>query len=305
MSGTSASVFVAAAGAKDYDHITSRDLDSQSKHRATGGGSALFANRISHFFNLHGPSMFIDTACSGSLNALHLACQSLRTGESKLSLVGASSVIATPEAFMIPLSNGGFLSPDGICHSFDSRANGYARGEGFATVVLKTVEQAIEDGDMIRAVIRATGVSSDGRTPSITQPNPQAQADLIRQTYASAGCDLSSTDFFEAHGTGTKAGDPVEARVISEVFGERLEHPMIVGACKSNIGHTEAASGLASVIKSVLMLETGLIPPNIWFEKLNPDIEERFLEVRYILSHILTCLVQGKGDGRYVMERGV
>ena len=173
---------------------------------------------------------------------------------------------------MIPLSNAGFLSPDGICYSFDHRANGYSRGEGFATIILKPLARAIREGDAVRAVIRGTGVNAGGRTPSVSQPSAKAQLNLIHQTYASAGCDLDSTQFFESHGTGTVVGDPIEAQVISEAFENRPQQSMIVGAVKTNIGHLEAASGLASIIKCVMMLESGLIPPNIWFEKLNPEI---------------------------------
>ena len=180
-----------------------------------------------------------------------------------------------PDTIMMPLSNLNFLSPDSRCYSFDHRANGYSRGEGFGVVIIKLLSDAVRDGDTIRAVIRATGSNQDGRTPGITQPSKSAQEALIRKTYSSAGLDLRSTRFFEAHGTGTAVGDPIEAAAISAVFkNERsTDEPLLVGAVKSNIGHLEGASGLASLIKTVMVLENGLIPPNIWFERPHPSIK--------------------------------
>ena len=167
-----------------------------------------------------------------------------------------------------------FLGPDSVSYSFDHRANGYARGEGFGIVIVKRLSDALRDGDTIRAVIRATGVNQDGRTPGITQPSSKAQEALIRETYNRAGLDLKTTRFFEAHGTGTPIGDPLEASAIGAVFKDERsqEEPLVVGAVKSNIGHLEGASGIAGLIKSVLALEQGVIPPNIWFEKVNPKI---------------------------------
>lgn len=175
---------------------------------------------------------------------------------------------------MIPLSNLSLLSPDSKCYSFDHRANGYARGEGTAVIVLKLLSQAIQDGDLIRAVVRATGSNQDGRTPGITQPSQQAQEDLIRETYTAGGLDLRETRFFEAHGTGTPVGDPREASAISAVFHDKRsrEEPLIIGAVKPNIGHLEGAAGLAGLVKTILILEKGVIPPNIWFERPNSSI---------------------------------
>ena len=179
-----------------------------------------------------------------------------------------------PDTLMMSLSNLNFLSPDGRCYSFDHRANGYARCEGFAVVVVKLLADALQDGDTIRAVIRATGSNQDGRTPGITQPSKDAQETLIRDTYLSAGLDLKTTRFFEAHGTGTAIGDPTEAAAISAVFkAERTpDDPLFIGAVKSNIGHLEGASGLAGLIKTIMVLESGVIPPNIWFERPHPSI---------------------------------
>jgi acyl transferase domain-containing protein len=193
-------------------------------------------------------------------------------------LVCGSNLLFSPES-TAGLSNLNFLSPDGKCYSFDERANGYARGEGIVSLVIKPLSTAIQDGDTIRALIRGTGVNSDGRTPGITQPSSEAQVALIRETYRRFGLDPSLTRYFEAHGTGTAIGDPLEAKAIATVFKQRQrgrDSPMFVGALKSNIGHLEGASGLAGVIKAILVLENALIPPNIWLHRVNSAIKEEW-----------------------------
>jgi acyl transferase domain-containing protein len=186
-----------------------------------------------------------------------------------------------PETTM-SLSDLGFLSPDGTCYSFDERANGYSRGEGFGIVILKTLSAAIRDGNTIRAVVRATGSNQDGRTPSIVQPSMAAQEALIRETYQDAGLDMGKTAYVEAHATGTAIGDPTEATALGNAFKDsRLTIPhLYVGAVKSNIGHLEGASGVASVIKAVLALEKAIIPPNIWFKNLNKRIPAENLKLK-------------------------
>jgi acyl transferase domain-containing protein len=165
------------------------------------------------------------------------------------------------------------MSKDSVCYSFDERAGGYARGEGFGCLILKRLSQAIADGDTIRGVVRSTGVGQDGNTPSITSPSQTAQERLIRETYARAGLDLNETRYFEAHGTGTPVGDPCEAAAINNVFSTRTsDDPMFVGALKSNMGHPEGASGIAGVIKTILVLEKGIIPPNVYPERINPAV---------------------------------
>lgn len=187
--------------------------------------------------------------------------------------MGGCNLILSPE-MTLKLDAGGVLSPDGISYSFDHRANGYSRGEGFGAIILKRVSDAIRDGDTIRAIIRSTGVNQDGKSPGLTQPTQEAQADLIRSVYSRASLDLSLTRFFEAHGTGTIIGDSIEASAISEIFTPHRspESPLYVGALKSNVGHLEGAAGVASIIKGVLTLEKGIIPANAWFEKPNPKI---------------------------------
>lgn len=174
--------------------------------------------------------------------------------------------------FGVFMSSMSFLSPDDKCHSFDAQANGYARGEGGGFVVLKRLDKAIQDGDTIRAVIRATGSNQDGRTMGITQPSASRQEELIRSTYASAGLKFDETNYFEAHGTGTKIGDLTECSVIGSVFGPTRQHPIRVGSVKSNIGHLEGASGIASIIKTIYSLESGLIAPTHGLQKVNPRL---------------------------------
>ena len=258
----------------DYAHMMGRDPEQGAIYRATGAGTAILANRLSWFFNLKGPSVSVDTGCSASLIALHLACQSILSGESDMGLVGGCNLILDPDTVMI-MSDNGFLSPDGRSFSFDARANGYGRGEGSGVVVIKRLSDAIHDGDTIRAVIRATGSNHDGFTPGIAQPDFASQKDLIQETYRKAGLRMSETRYFEAHGTGTPVGDPIEARAIGEAFDGNItpDKPLIVTALKPNIGHLENVSGVASLIKTVLSLEKGVIPPIAGFEQLNPAIQ--------------------------------
>lgn len=185
---------------------------------------------------------------------------------------------------MHSLTNLNMLSPDGQCYSFDHRANGYSRGEGFGILVLKRVSDAVRDGNTIRGIIRSTGCNQDGNTPSITLPSSNAQEELIRETYEKAGLSLKPTRFFEAHGTGTPVGDPNEAKALGYAFRQvrTSEDPLWVGAAKSNIGHLEGASGIAGVIKAILVLEKGIIPPNTNFEKVNPKIDMEFLRIKVL-----------------------
>ncbi|KAJ5287127.1 hypothetical protein N7478_002813 [Penicillium angulare] len=256
----------------DYWDIQALDMDSLPKYAGTGTGGSILANRISWFFNLKGPSMTIDTACSSSMTAMHLACQSIRCGESDSSLVGGFGLMLLPNfgVFINPMS---FLSADDKCHTFDSAANGYARAEGGGFLVLKRLDKALHDGDTIRAVVRASGANQDGRTLGLTQPSASRQAELIRSTYASASLPLNETNYFEAHGTGTKTGDPVECSAIGAAFGPTRQNPLYVGSVKSNIGHMEGISGISSMIKAVYSLETGWIAPTHGLENLNPKIK--------------------------------
>ncbi|TLD05739.1 uncharacterized protein PgNI_08484, partial [Pyricularia grisea] len=257
----------------DYDRMTVKDLERPTTYAALGTVYSMLSNRVSWCFDFRGPSITVDTACSSSLVALHQACNSLKLHESSMAVVGGCNLIISPE-FALLLDAAGVLGPDGKSYSFDHRGNGYSRGEGFGVVVLKRLSDALRDGDVIRAVIRNSGTNSDGRSPGITQPTKAAQAALIKQVYANAGLDPSVTRFFEAHGTGTAVGDPIEASAIAEIFATHRspKSPLWVGALKSNIGHLEGAAGVAAVIKGVLTLENGVIPANTWFERKNPKI---------------------------------
>ncbi|QBZ53547.1 hypothetical protein PoMZ_09234 [Pyricularia oryzae] len=224
-------------------------------------------------WDLRGPSLTLDTACSSSLVALHLACESLRSGESDMAIVGGCNLMLGPEVFIF-FGGQGFLSPDGKSKAFDVSADGYGRGEGFAAVVLRRAQDAISNGDPIRAVIRGTACNQDGHTKGFTQPSSEAQASLITQVYAQAKLGFEATGYVEAHGTGTQTGDLQETMAISQTLSScrSAANKLLIGSVKTNIGHLEAAAGLAAVIKSVLILEHGMIPANIHFKTPNPKI---------------------------------
>ncbi|KAH8430189.1 uncharacterized protein LDX57_007859 [Aspergillus melleus] len=272
VAGSATSVF-AGAFFHDYHDSHMRDPESLPRFLMTGNGAAMASNRISHFYDLLGPSMTLDTGCSTTLTALHQACQSLKAGEADMSIVSGSNIMINPDIF-ITMGSLGLLSPDGKSYSFDSRANGYGRGEGVATVVLKRLDDALKAGDPVRAVIRETQVNQDGKTETITSPSQQAQEQLIRSCYRKAGVHPRAVQYFEAHGTGTPTGDPVEVGAIASIFqqGRSAQNPLYIGSVKTNIGHTETTSGLASVIKVVLALERGIIPPSINFESPNKSL---------------------------------
>ncbi|KAJ5142544.1 Acyl transferase/acyl hydrolase/lysophospholipase [Penicillium bovifimosum] len=272
--GTNTSCFVGSFSA-DYTDLLLRDPECVPMYQCTNSGQsrAMAANRLSYFFDLKGPSVTVDTACSGSLVALHLACQSLQRGDASTAIAAGVNLILSHE-FMSTMSMMKFLSSDGRCHTFDEKANGYARGEAAGCLILKPLAKALEDHNTIRAIIRGTGSNQDGRTAGITLPNGAAQESLIRSVYARAGLDSSETDFVEAHGTGTLAGDPIETGAIARVFGTGRppDNPVRIGSIKTNVGHLEGASGVAGVIKAVLMLENRMFLPNRNFEKINPRI---------------------------------
>ncbi|PHH91885.1 hypothetical protein CDD83_9906 [Cordyceps sp. RAO-2017] len=266
----------------DYLALQQHDLQAERRHGAMGVAASMMANRLSWFFDLKGTSFNVDSACSSSLLALHLACQDLRAGNSSMALVGGANLVFHP-GFMKLMSDANFLSVDGRCWSFDDRANGYARGEGIAVVLIKPLAHALRDGDTVRAVIRNTGSNQDGRTPGITQPNRQSQIDLIRKTYQQAGVDMGPTRFFEAHATATPVGDPIEAGAIGASFRQHRSSssPMHVGAVKANIGHLESCSGLAGLIKTILVLERGVIPPIAGLQILNRQIDAENLHLHF------------------------
>ncbi|KAK0749364.1 hypothetical protein B0T18DRAFT_427495 [Schizothecium vesticola] len=273
LQGSRTCVFVGSF-VKDYEQISMRDSQTTAPDCATGNGIAIMANRISYFFDLQGTSQTIDTGCSASLVCVHQAVNDLRSGKSDLGFAGGAGLILTPSTIM-PMTSLGFLSADGKCFTFDSRANGYGRGEGVGIVVLKRLSDAIRDNDTIRAVIRGTASNQDGHTAGITVPNPDAQVRCINAAYRDAGLDKDETAYVECHGTGTKVGDWRELKAISSALCDARpgEKAMYVGSVKPNIGHLEGSAGVAGLIKAVLIAEKGQIPPHINFENWNPDIK--------------------------------
>ncbi|KAJ5260475.1 hypothetical protein N7478_012080 [Penicillium angulare] len=272
LAGSDTSVYVGTF-TKDYSELLSADTEDVPIHYGTGTGTAIVSNRVSWFFDLRGPSVSMDTGCSSSLVALHMACQGLRTGESKISIVGGVNLILLP-GMMTAMSNQHFLSPDDTCHSFDAAANGYSRGEGASFVILKRLDKALADGDIIRGVIRNTALNQDGKTPGITVPSATSQEALIRRCYSEAGLRLDETSYVEAHGTGTPVGDPQEAAALARSLGvsHTSDDPLLIGSIKTNIGHLEGASGMVQVQKAIFSLEKGLLAPTLWFENPNPRI---------------------------------
>ncbi|KAL5355510.1 hypothetical protein BJX96DRAFT_184127 [Aspergillus floccosus] len=272
--GSQTACFVGCFNA-DYTDLLLRDPERIPIYQCTNAGQsrAMTANRISYFFDMKGPSVTVDTACSGSLVALHLACNSLQSGDASMAVAAGVNVILSHE-FMSTLSMMKFLSPDGRCHTFDEKANGYARGEGVGCVILKPLYDALRDNDPIRAIIRGSASNQDGRTPGITLPSGASQEALIRSVYKRAGLDPSETEFVETHGTGTQAGDPIETGALGKVFAENRDpyRPLRIGSIKTNIGHLEGTSGIAAVIKATLMLENRVFLPNRNFKRLNKRI---------------------------------
>ncbi|KAM3083977.1 hypothetical protein ACMFMG_001916 [Clarireedia jacksonii] len=269
----------------DYLMLAAKDPEMMSKYTAPGIASTMLSNRISWFFDLKGASVTLDTACSSSMVALDMACQGLWNHTANTALVAGCNLIYSP-VMTLALSNMSFLSHDSRCYSFDHRANGYSRGEGFGVLVVKRLSDAVRDNDTIRAVVRSTGSNQDGHTPGIHQPSKDSQAALIRSCYERAGLELDETRFFEAHGTGTAVGDPIEAAAIGEVFQDYRsnEDPLYIGAVKANIGHLEGASGIAGIIKTIMVLEKGVIPPNTNFERLNPNIDQDFFNIKFPIT---------------------
>ena len=244
-----------------------------NRHTAMSFSLTLLSNRISHAFDFRGPSMTIDTACSSSLVAFHQAATAMAAGDCELALVGGVNVIFKPET-SIMMCKGRFLASDGRSKSFDAAADGYGRGEGAGMVVLKRLDAALRDHDRIYAVVRGSGVNQDGRTPSIPVPNPVAQEELALRVCRDAGLSPHEIAFIEAHGTGTPVGDPIEMSAMGKVYGtaaDRVER-LYVGSLKSSIGHTEAASGIAGLIKAALTVQHRMIAPQGWLETLNPAI---------------------------------
>ncbi|KAI0095349.1 hypothetical protein F4776DRAFT_669752, partial [Hypoxylon sp. NC0597] len=294
MQGTDTAIYVGAMGG-DYNELALKGVNTIPTYLSTGTARSILSNRISYFFDWRGPSLTIDTACSSSLVALHEAVQVLRQGTSRIAVAAGVNLILGPETF-IAESNLNMLSPTGHSRMWDASADGYARGDGFVAVILKRLEDALNDGDNIESVIRATGVNQDGRTKGITSPSSTSQMSLIQQVYRSAGLDPHSEtgrcQYFEAHGTGTPAGDPVEAAAIAGAFFDDKDeaslniNPIFVGSIKTVIGHTEGTAGLAGVLKASLAVKYGTIPPNLHFNQLSPAVKPYYQ--RLVVPTVIT-----------------
>lgn len=272
LSGSQSGVFM-GIGNYDYCRLLNRDLSRVSAYDGTGNTLSITANRLSYLLNLRGPSVVVETACSSSLVAVHFACRSLQTGESNLCLVGGVSLMLSPEPF-ITYSHAHMMAADGRCKTFDARADGYVRGEGCGVIVLKRIQDAVRDGDRIQGVIRGSAVNQDGTSNGLTAPNGPSQQTVIRGALGNAGVTPDQISYVEAHGTGTSLGDPIEFKSLKAVLmGDRpCNLPCWLGSVKTNIGHLEAASGIASVIKVVLALQHQEIPPHLHLQQLNPYI---------------------------------
>ncbi|WP_414621610.1 aminotransferase class III-fold pyridoxal phosphate-dependent enzyme [Calothrix sp. CCY 0018] len=272
LAGSQTGVFI-GIGNYDYGRFLCKDLSNINSHNAPGLTLSLAANRLSYLLDLHGPSMAIETACSSSLVAIHSACQSLRSGESNLVIAGGVSLMLSPD-MTITFSQTRMMAPDGRCKTFDASADGYVRGEGCGIAILKRLSDAILDKDRILAVIKGSAVNHDGLSNGITAPNGLAQQAVIRQALKNAGVAPAEIGYIEAHGTGTALGDPIEIRALKAVLmqGRSPDQLCGIGSVKTNIGHLEPAAGIAGLIKVVLSLQHGEIPPHLHLRQLNPHL---------------------------------
>ncbi|HXY63031.1 MAG TPA: polyketide synthase Pks13 [Mycobacterium sp.] len=272
--GESVGVYVGTS-VMDYSYLAMSDPTVAHPYAITGTASSIVANRVSYFFDFHGPSVAVDTACSSSLVATHQAVQALRNGECDVAVAGGVNALITPAVTLGFDEIGQVLAPDGRIKSFSSDADGYTRSEGGAMLVLKRVDDARRDGDQILAVIAGSAVNHDGRSNGLIAPNPDAQADVLRRAYKDAGINPRTVDYVEAHGTGTVLGDPIEAQALGRVIGRGrpADKPALLGAVKTNVGHMESAAGAASLVKMVLSLQHDKLPPSINYAGPSPYID--------------------------------
>ena len=272
LAGSKTGVFVGISSF-DYSNFQFSDYNALDIYAGTGNAHSIAANRLSYTLDLRGPSMAVDTACSSSLVAVHLACQSLKQGESNVAIAGGVNLLLTPEATIF-FSQGRAMASDGRCKTFDAAADGYVRGEGCGIVILKRLSDAVRDGDPILATIKGSAINQDGRSNGLTAPNGPSQEAVIREALTQANTLPQQIDYVEAHGTGTPLGDPIELHSLSHVLdnGRSSNQPYFVGSVKTNVGHLEAAAGVAGLMKVVLALQNEKIPPHLNFKTLNPHI---------------------------------
>ena len=278
--GTDLGVFVGISH-NDYQGIqtTSFDHFGIGPHSPTGTAHSIAANRISYCLNLRGPSVAMDTACSSALTAVHAACEHIWAGRGDVALAGGVTVMISPGGF-IGFSQAAMLSPEGRCAAFDASASGFVRGEGAGMVLLKRLSRAIADGDPIQGVILGTSINQDGHTNGISLPSPEAQTRLVRDACRDAGIAPEAIGFVEAHGTGTTVGDPIEAHALAEALCANRSAPLPIGSIKTNLGHLETAAGVAGLLKAMLVLKHGQIPPSLHFSTPNPHIDFEKLKLR-------------------------
>ena len=252
--------------------LSNVNRENINSHTPTSSTMAILSNRISYAFNLHGPSVSMDTACSSSVVAAHYAVNSLRAGDCEMAVVGGANIMIKPE-YPVAMCKGHFLSHHGRCKAFDADAAGYTRAEGAGIIILKPLSLAKRDGDRIDAVIVETGVNQDGQTSGISLPNPEAQEELTKAVYDRAGVAPEDLSYIEAHGTGTKAGDPIEVKALANTLkGRGIGNKCFVGSIKTNIGHLEAAAGVAGIMKAALTMKHKTVAPNLHFNNPNPEI---------------------------------
>lgn len=270
--GTSTGVYVGACSF-DFALWRSRRMgeDDTDAYFATGAALSVAAGRLSYFLGLNGQAITVDTACSSSLVAVHQACAALRAGECEAAIAGGVSLLLAPE-YSVNFRKAGMLAEDGHCKTFDAAADGFARAEGCGLVVLKRLSDALEAGDRVRAVILGSAVNQDGASGGLTVPSGPSQEAVIGKALKAARCDAAQIDYVEAHGTGTSLGDPIEVQAINEVFAGR-DRPLAMGSVKTNIGHCEAAAGVAGLIKTILAIEAGVLPGHLHFERANPNLD--------------------------------
>jgi acyl transferase domain-containing protein/aryl carrier-like protein len=271
LGGSATGVFL-GLNAGDHLQAVMTDPARLGTHALAGAVASLAAGRIAYALGLNGPALVVDTACSSSLVATHLAVQALRRRECDMALAGGAHLMLAPQV-SVALSRARMMAPDGRCKAFDASADGFGQGEGGGMVVLKRLADAEAAGDPVLAVIRGSALNQDGRSAGITAPSLGAQQAVIRAALSDAGLAPADIDAIEAHGTGTALGDPVELHALAAVFGQGRTRPLRVGSLKTNIGHTAAAAGVAGLIKAVLMLDRGAVPPSLHFRRLNPHVD--------------------------------
>ena len=280
LKGTLSSVYIGAMWS-DYARIQSGNPANIELHTATGQDTSIISARITYALGLEGPSMTVNTACSSSLVAIHLACKSILNGDSTMAIAGGVNLLISPES-TVGMSKFGAMAEDGRSKAFDSRANGYVRGEGGGIVILKPLSKAIEDNDPVYCIIKGSALNNDGFSNGLTAPNPKAQQQVVRMAYGRAGIPYEDVHYIETHGTGTMLGDPIEVGALGAVLSKNRskENPLHIGSVKTNIGHLEAAAGMAGLLKATLAIKNRKIPASRHFVKPNPNIDFDGLHIK-------------------------